>query len=190
MAETYGFPIQWRKEASGQSESGKRITGDWESRLMVIWDGVERIWPWPGSAPTGKRMKVKVHGFRFGHFARSKIGSKSIFLINFYIITFQNKKIWAFQPIFNKVKKLISYCIFKSCAEEFEFFFFKLESYFLPNGLYLPTKQPWGSPKFRCCHHPCLHGRSRQCGCPVWALCLMRLGCNPLINGLVQHTFK
>ena len=24
---------------------------------------------------------------------------------------------------------------------------------FLPNGLYLPTKQPWGSPKFGFCHH-------------------------------------
>ena len=60
----------------------------------------------------------------------------------------------AFLPIFNKVKKWISHCIFKSCAEGFKGFFFKLGSiFFLPNGLYLPTKQPWGSPMFGFCHH-------------------------------------
>ena len=35
-----------------------------------------------------------------------------------------------------------------------------------------------------------LYGRSRQCGRPVEARCSMRLGRNPLINGLIQHTLK
>ena len=34
------------------------------------------------------------------------------------------------------------------------------------------------------------YGRSRQCGRPVVALCSMGLGRNPLINGLIKHTFK
>ena len=34
------------------------------------------------------------------------------------------------------------------------------------------------------------YGRSRQCGRPVGAQCSMGLGRNPLINGLIQHTFK
>ena len=73
-------------------------------------------------------MKVKVHVFRLGHFARSKIKSESIFLIKHYIITI--KKMGRFRPIFNKVKKWISFCIFKSCAEGFGFFSFKLGSNF------------------------------------------------------------
>ena len=36
----------------------------------------------------------------------------------------------------------------------------------------------------------CLYGCSRQCGRPVGAPCSMGLGRNPLINGLIQHTFK
>ena len=34
------------------------------------------------------------------------------------------------------------------------------------------------------------YGRNRQCGRPVGAQCSMGLGLNPLINGLIQHTFK
>ena len=34
------------------------------------------------------------------------------------------------------------------------------------------------------------YGRSRQCGRLVGAPCSMGLGRNPLINGLIQHTFK
>ena len=34
------------------------------------------------------------------------------------------------------------------------------------------------------------YGRSRQCGCPVGDQCSMGLDRNPLINGLIQHTFK
>ena len=34
------------------------------------------------------------------------------------------------------------------------------------------------------------YGCSRQCGRPVQARCLMELGRNPLINALIQHTFK
>ena len=40
-----------------------------------------------GSASIGKRMKVKVHVFRLGHFARYKIKSEIRFLIKYYIIT-------------------------------------------------------------------------------------------------------
>ena len=40
-----------------------------------------------GKCPTGKRMKVKVHVFWLGHFARSKIKSEGIFLIKYCIIT-------------------------------------------------------------------------------------------------------
>ena len=35
-----------------------------------------------------------------------------------------------------------------------------------------------------------LYGCSRQCGRPVGARCSMGFGPNPLINGLIQHTFK
>ena len=35
-----------------------------------------------------------------------------------------------------------------------------------------------------------LYGCSRQCGCPVGARCSIGFGPNPLINGLIQHTFK
>ena len=34
------------------------------------------------------------------------------------------------------------------------------------------------------------YGRSRQCGRPVGAQLSMGLGRNPLINGLILHTFK
>ena len=74
-----------------------------------------------GSAPTRKRMKVKVHAFWLGPYLWSKIESESIFLIKHYMITIL-KHFGAFQPIFNKVKKWILHCIFKSCAEGFGFF--------------------------------------------------------------------
>ena len=61
---------------------------------------------------------------------RSKIKSKYIFLIKYYVINIL-KKIDAFRPLFNKVKKLIFHCIFKSCAEGFRFFLFKLGSKFV-----------------------------------------------------------
>ena len=35
-----------------------------------------------------------------------------------------------------------------------------------------------------------LYGCSRQCGRPVGAQCSMGFGLNPLINGLIRHTFK
>ena len=37
---------------------------------------------------------------------------------------------------------------------------------------------------------PQLYGCIRQCGRPDGARCSIRLGRNPLINGLIQHTFK
>ena len=75
-----------------------------------------------GSAPIGKRMKVKLHVFWLGHMARSKIEFESSFPIKYYIITIF-KKIGVFRLIFNNVKKWISHCIFKSCVEWFKGFF-------------------------------------------------------------------
>ena len=93
--------------------------------------------------PNRKRMKVKVHVFRLGHFARSKIESESIFLLKYYIITILKKEFGAFWPIFNKVKTWISHGIFKSCAEGFAFFLLQARKLiFLPNSFYLPPKQP------------------------------------------------
>ena len=48
---------------------------------------------------------------------------------------------------------------------------------------FLKFKTPYG-------WRPQYYGRSRQCGCPVGARCSMGLGKNPLINSLIQHTFK
>ena len=75
----------------------------------------------------GKGPKPKTHEsesacFQVGHFARSKIESKSIILIKYYIITIL-KKFGAIRCIFNKGKKWISYCIFKSCTEGIRVFF-------------------------------------------------------------------
>ena len=39
-------------------------------------------------------------------------------------------------------------------------------------------------------HTPQLYGCSRQCSRPVLARCSIGFGPNPLINGLIQHTFK
>ena len=54
-----------------------------------------------GKCPNRKSMKVKVQFFLLGHFARSKIGSESIFVIKYYIITIL-KKNGAIWPLFNK----------------------------------------------------------------------------------------
>ena len=67
---------------------------------------------------------------------------------------FSHKVLYNYFSFFNKVKQWISHCIFKSCVEGFRVFFFNLRSnFFLPNGLYLPTKQPWGFPKFWFWYH-------------------------------------
>ena len=75
----------------------------------------------------GKGPKPKTHEsesacFQVGHFARSKIKSKIFFLIKHYIIIIL-KKFGAIRCRFNKVKKWISHCIFKSCAEGIRVFF-------------------------------------------------------------------
>ena len=79
-----------------------------------------------GSAPTGKRVKVKVHVFWLGHFARSKIEYESIFLIKYYINTilifFE-----AFRPLFNKVKNGFP-IVFLNLQRKGFVFFFKLGS--------------------------------------------------------------
>ena len=54
---------------------------------------------------TGKHALSLLCDFRLGHFLRSKIESEIIFLIKYYIITIL-KKIEAFRPTFNKVKKM------------------------------------------------------------------------------------
>ena len=59
-------------------------------------------------------MKMKVHVFWLGHFARSKIESENIFLIKYYIITVL-KKIGAFQSVFKNVKKNGFPIVFLKC---------------------------------------------------------------------------
>ena len=46
----------------------------------------------------------------------------------------------------------------------------------------------WGRFENNSCSQ--FYGLSRQCGRPVRARCSMELGRNPLINGLIQHTFQ
>ena len=70
-----------------------------------------------GKCPIRKRMKV--HVFWLGHFAMSKIKFESSFPLKYYIITVVIF-FGAFQPIFNKVKKWISHCIFNSCNDDFQ----------------------------------------------------------------------
>ena len=48
-------------------------------------------------------MRVKVHVFWLGHFARSKIKSESIFLITYYIITILKK--WSILAYISKSQK-------------------------------------------------------------------------------------
>ena len=66
--------------------------------------------------PNRKTCTFTYMRFRFLHFPRSKIVSESLFfhkvLYNYYSV----RELGAFWPLFNKVKKWISHCIFKSCA--------------------------------------------------------------------------
>ena len=55
------------------------------------------------------------------------------------------------------------------------------------------TRQPKDFFLLLLLYHPYLsqyYGRSGQCGRPVGARCSIGLGRNPLINDLIQHTFK
>ena len=81
-----------------------------------------RFWT-SGSAPARKHALLLSCVFWLGHFPRSKIESESIFLIKSYIFSILNFFFGAFRSIFKKVKKWISHCIFKSCAEGFRGFF-------------------------------------------------------------------
>ena len=96
----------------------------------------------------------KTHESESACFPVGALPNESIFLIKYYIITVI-KKNGAFWPIFNKVKKWISHCIFKSFAEGVKGFFSSQGANFFAKllCLYLPTKQPWGSPMFGFCHH-------------------------------------
>ena len=60
--------------------------------------------------------------FPIGALPGSKIYSKSIFLIKYYIVTIL-KKNWSVSTNIYKVKKRISNGIFKCCAEGFKGFF-------------------------------------------------------------------
>ena len=76
-----------------------------------------------------RKMHESEHAFFPGHFARSKIESESIYLMKYYIITIP--KNWgAFQPTFNKVKKMDFPLYFQILHRRFQGFFFKLGSYF------------------------------------------------------------
>ena len=72
-------------------------------------------------------------------------------LCKVYIITIL-KKIEAFWSIINKVKKIF-FIVFLILRGRVQVFFQARKLIFLPNGLYLPNKQPWGSPKFEFCHY-------------------------------------
>ena len=98
-------------------------------------------------------MKVKVHVFRLGHFPRSKIEFGSIFLFKYYIITFLNFFVERFGLHLTKSKNGFP-IVFSNLARKGSRGFFQARNLIsLPNGLYLPTKQPWGSPKFGFCQH-------------------------------------
>ena len=103
-----------------------------------------------GKCPNRKTHESESAFFWLGHFARSKIKSESIFLIKYYIINSKKKR--AFWPLFNKVKNGFP-LVFSNLARKGSMGFFQARKLiFLPNCLYLPTKQPWGSPKFGFCH--------------------------------------
>ena len=81
-----------------------------------------------GKCPNPKTHESESACFQVGHFARSKIKSKSIFLIKYYIITIL-KKFGAIRCIFNKVKNGFP-IVFSNLALKGSGFFFKLESKF------------------------------------------------------------
>ena len=112
------------------------------------------IWFWTsGSALTIKHALSLSCIFWLGHFPRSKIKSKSSFLVKSYLISKKNN-FNRYCQYLKKEEKNYFHCIFKSCTEGFKGFFFRaMKLIFSPNGLYLPTKQPWGCPKFWFWHH-------------------------------------
>ena len=87
-------------------------------------------------------MKVKVHVFRLGHFARSKIEYESIFLIKYYIITILKKKLERFGLYLTKSKNGFPIKFSNLARKGLGFFFRSRKLICLPNGLYLPPKQP------------------------------------------------
>ena len=88
-------------------------------------------------------MKVKVHVFRLGHFARSKIESESIFLIKYYIITIINFILERFSLYLTKPKNGFP-IVFSNLARRGSRVFFQARKLiFSPNGLFHPTKQLW-----------------------------------------------
>ena len=93
-----------------------------------------------GSAPTGKRMKMKVHVFRLGHFPRLKIESESICLIKYYIITILKKKLERFGPYLTKSKNGFS-IVFSNLAWKGSRVFFQARNYFFCQMacIYLPN---------------------------------------------------
>ena len=93
-------------------------------------------------------MKVKVHVFRLRHFAKAKIESESSVLIKYFLITILNFFLERFGQYLKKSKNGFP-IVFSNLARKGSGVFFQARKLiFLPNGLYLPTKQPWGSPKF------------------------------------------
>ena len=82
-------------------------------------------------------MKVKVHVFRLGHFAKSKIKSESSCLIKSYIITilifFGSVLVYIL-----KIKKMDFPLYFQILRGRVWGFFQARKLIFLPNGSYLP----------------------------------------------------
>ena len=67
-----------------------------------------------------------------------------------------NSKTFFFESVgsyLTKSKNALSIAFSNLAWKGLGFFFQAKKLNFLPNGLYLPTKQPWGSPKFWFRHH-------------------------------------
>ena len=87
------FKIQWEihflKRYFLRQNAPKKNLEQKSYRTLCLKCFQKQFWT-SGSAPTRKRMKVKVQIFQFGHFPRSKIVSESSFYTKSYIITILN----------------------------------------------------------------------------------------------------
>ena len=92
-------------------------------------------------------LSAPTRHFQFKHFPNSKITSENRFLKKYYIITILII-LKRFGQYFQKSTNGFP-IVFSNLARKGSGFFFQARKLiFLPNGLYLPTKQPWGYPKF------------------------------------------
>ena len=106
-----------------------------------------------GSGQT-ENTHIRVYAyFQFDHFPKSKIDFESRFEMRMYIFQFKIFFLERFGQYLKKSKNGFP-IVFSNLARKGSGFFFQARKLiFLPNGLYLPTKQPWGYPKFWFWHH-------------------------------------